>query len=176
MNTLEAIASRKSTRAYTSQAVSEEALEAILKAGSAAPVAMAKYDSLHITVIQNASLLHRINEMTSEMFSKRLGVKKNTDFGATTMILVSTQAGQLPPEMEFANAGIVVENMILAATSLGIDSVILGGAPAVIAGDDALVEELGIPQGFRPVLGALLGYAATNEPAKEHTIAVHRIH
>ena len=53
MNTLEAIAKRKSTRNYTPEQIPEEALAVILKAGFAAPVAMAKYDSLHITVVQN---------------------------------------------------------------------------------------------------------------------------
>ena len=50
MNTLEAIAKRKSTRSYKAEQISEQALEAIIKAGCAAPVALAKYDSLHITV------------------------------------------------------------------------------------------------------------------------------
>ena len=46
MNTLEAIATRKSTRAYTPEQISEEALDTILKAASAAPIAMAKYDKI----------------------------------------------------------------------------------------------------------------------------------
>lgn len=175
MNTLDAIRNRKSTRAYTSQAVPEEAIEAILKAGCAAPVAMAKYDTLHITVIRNHDVIARINDMTAEMFARKMGVKKNTDYGARTMLLVSSKAGMLPPEMEIANVGIVTENMVLAATALGIDSVIIGGAPAIIAQDADFVRELGIPDGFRPVLGALLGYAVSDEPAKEHTIAVNRI-
>ena len=175
MNTLEAIAKRKSTRAYKPTHISEEALSAILKAASAAPVAMAKYETLHITVIQSESVIGRINEMTAEMFFRRMGVKKNTDFGARTLVLVSTMSTMLPPEMEFANVGIVIENMVLAATSLGIDSVILGGAPAIVAEDKEFAKELGIPDGFKPVLGALFGYAENEEPAKEHTISVNRV-
>ena len=49
----EAIAKRKSTRSYKSVQIPEEALEKIIKAGCAAPVARAQYDSLNITVIQN---------------------------------------------------------------------------------------------------------------------------
>lgn len=175
MNTLEAIAKRKSTRSYTSAPVSEEALNAILQAGFAAPVAMAKYDSLHITVLQNEAIIRRINDMTAEMFYKRMGVKKNTDFGARTLLLVSTATEGLPPEMAYANVGIVVENMVLAATDLGLDTVILGGAPRMIATDEALMGELGIPAGFTPILGACLGYATTDEPPKEHRIAVNRV-
>ena len=175
MNTLEAIAKRKSTRSYTSAPVPEEALNAILQAGFAAPVAMARYDSLHITVIQSEEIIRRINEMTAEMFAKRMGVKKNTDFGARTLLLVSTATEGLPPEMAYANVGIVVENMVLAATDLGISTVILGGAPRMIAEDETLMKDLGIPAGFKPILGACLGYATSDEPAKEHSIAVNRV-
>ena len=175
MNTLEAIAKRRSIRSYTDKKVDEESLAKILKAGCQAPVAMAKYDSLHITVIQNEQVIAKINELTADMFYKRMGVKKNTDFGARTMLLVSCADSMLPPEMEFANVGIVVENMIIAATSLGIDSVILGGAPAIIAQNPELMKSLEIPEGFKPVLGALLGYAVTDEPAKVHEISINRI-
>ena len=175
MNTLEVIAKRKSTRAYTGEQISEDALTDILNAANAAPVAMAKYDSLHITVIQSEAVIKQINDLTAEMFAKRMGVKKNTDFGARTMVLVSTATEGLPPEMIYANVGIVIENMVLAATSLGIDSVILGGAPSIVAQNADLVKELGIPEGFKPVLGALFGYAQNDEPAKVHKIDVSRV-
>lgn len=175
MNTLDAIMKRHSTRAYQPVAIPEEALETILRAGGAAPVAMAKYDSLHITVVQNEDIIREINDATAEMFFRRMGVRKNTDFGARTLLFVSTSTGMLPPEMTYANVGIVVENMVLAATALGIDSVILGGAPAIVAQNAELVKALGIPAGFTPVLGAALGYAVTEEPPKDHTITVNRV-
>ena len=175
MNTLDAIAKRKSTRAYKNDPIPECAIDAIIKAACAAPVAMAKYEDLHITVIQSEDVICKINEMTAEMFFKRMGVRKNTDFGARTLILVSSRSTMLPPEMEFANVGIVIENMVLAATSLGIDSVIVGGAPSIIAQNAEMMNQLGIPEGFKPALGAFLGYAENDEPAKQHTIAVNRI-
>ena len=175
MNTQEAILKRKSTRSYKPEKISDEAIDTIIKAACASPVAMAKYDTLHITVIQNEQMIVKINEMTAEMFARKMGVKKNTDFGARTMLLVSSKSSMLPPEMEFANVGIVVENMIISATDLGIDSVILGGAPSIIAQDESMVRELGIPEGFRPVLGAFLGYATEEQGAKDHSISVNRI-
>ena len=57
MNTLDAILSRKSTRAYTGERIPQEALENILKAAFASPIAMAQYESLHITVIDITVLL-----------------------------------------------------------------------------------------------------------------------
>ena len=175
MNTLEAIATRKSTRAYKPEQISEEALNTILKAASAAPIAMAKYDMLHITVIQSEEMIARINDLSADFFFKRTGMKKNMDFGAKTVIFVSTDPTAFSPEMAYANTGIVVENMVLAATDLGISSVILGGAPSIVSQHAELVEALGIPTGFKPVLGAAFGYAVTDEPAKDHTITVNRI-
>ena len=174
MNTLEAIAKRKSTRSYQPKQIPEEALQTILKAACAAPVAMARYDSLHITVVQDEKLLARINEATADMMEKVLGQRKNTDFGAKTLIFISStpvhRAG-----MEYTNAGIIMENMVLAATDLGIDSVILGGAPGAVAQDPELMKTLQIPEGFSPLLGGFFGYGAEETPAKEHAIAINRV-
>ena len=174
MQTLEAIAKRKSTRNYKPVQIPEDALEAILKAGCAAPVAMANYDSLHITVVQSQQLLDRVNAAAEEMIFKLMGVRKNGDFGAKTLILVSStpihRAGT-----EHANVGIVVENMVLAATDLGIDSVILGAAPAAVAQDENLVRDLGIPTGYTPLLGIFLGYGAEETPVKQHSITINRV-
>ena len=109
------------------------------------------------------------------MLFEKTGMKKNTDFGAKTMILVSITPSVLSHEMECVNAGIVVENMVLAATDMGIDSVILGGAPAIISQNDQMKKKLGIPEGFSPVLGAVFGYALEDAPAKVHTISVNKI-
>lgn len=174
MNTLEAIAKRKSTRSYRPEQISEEQLQTILKAGFAAPVAMANYASLHITVVQNEALILKINEATAEMMSKILGVRKNTDFGAKTLLFVSSTPVHRPGT-DHANAGIVMENMVLAATALGIDSVILGGAPAAVAQNAELMKALEIPEGYTPLLGVFLGYGAEETPAKEHSITVNRV-
>lgn len=174
MNTLEAIYKRRSTRNYKPERIPEDALEAILKAGCAAPVAMAMYDSLHITVVENEQMLYRINKAAEEMLFQAMGVRKNTDFGAKTMIIVSSTPVHRQG-MEHTNAGIVVENMVLAATSLGIDSVILGAAPAAVAQKKELVHILGIPEGYTPLLAAVFGYAAEETPIKQHTITINRI-
>ena len=74
-----------------------------------------------------------------------------------------------------ANVGIVVENMVLAATDLGIDSVILGGAPVAVAQDPELMKDLQIPEGYTPLLGVVFGYGAEDTPVKEHTIEINRV-
>ena len=174
MNTLEAIAKRVSVRSFKPDQIPEEALQTILTAGMAAPVGSGDYASLHLTVIQDAQALNTIGDAVTDMVFKMLGKRMNKNFGAPTMILVSSKPARMPG-MEMANVGTVLENMALAATDLGIDSIIWGGAAAVIARNDALREKVQIPNGFQPALVASFGYGVSEEPAKQHTITVNMV-
>ena len=173
MNTLEVIAKRYSARAYKPEQISEESLNKILKAGMSAPVGSGLYDSLHISVIQDWDLLNEISNAVTDMVEKLLGKRLDKNFGAPTMIIVSSKPAMMPG-MEYANAACVLENMAIAATSLEIDNIIWGGASAV-AKEEPYRSRIGIPDGFVPVLAASFGYAVTEEPAKEHTISVNRV-
>ena len=170
MNTLEAIAKRVSVRSYKSEQISEEALEKILKAGMAAPVGRGRYDNLHITVVQNRELLDKIGNGFSELFSKMFNQKVDKNFGAPTMIFVSEKDG-----MDNANAACVLENMIIAATSMEIDNILWAGGCMVVKQDDELRNALGIPEEYIPSLCASFGYAKEPEEAKVHTITVNRV-
>lgn len=174
MNTLEAIAKRTSVRSYKPEQITEAELEAILKAGCAAPVASAQYETLHITVVQDPVMLKKVYEHQADYVFQKLNIRDITDFGAPTLILVSS-APVKRPGMQYTNSGCVVENMVIAATALGIASVVLAGAPFALAENAQLQKELGIPEGYVPVLGAALGYGAEDVPPTEHTIAINRI-
>lgn len=174
MNALEAILKRKSTRAYKSEQISEETLEKILKAACASPIGMARYDTLHITVVQNEDVLTRIFNEAEEALFKAIGIRKNMNFGAKTVILVSS-APAYREGVEYAHAGIVIENMVIAATSMKIDSVVLGGPIPAIENNDELKTELGIPEGFKPLLAVALGYGSEDTPVKEHTISINMV-
>ena len=173
MNTLEAIAKRASVRMYKSEQIPENALEKILKAGMSAPVGSGLYDSLHITVIQDWDLLNEISNAVTEMMVKITGKRMDKNFGAPTMVIVSSKPAMMSG-LEYANVGCVLENMAIAATSLGIDNIIWGGS-SVVAKEEPIRSKLNIPEGFSPVLCASFGYAVTEEPAKEHHISVNRI-
>lgn len=174
MNTIETIMKRKSTRNYKSEQISEEALETILKAGMAAPVAMAAYDSLHISVVQNERLIENIFDEAQDIVFATIGIRKSLDYGAKTLIVVSSKPAHRLG-MDYANGGIVIENMVLAATEMGIDSCIMGAPVAALAENKELLGKVGVLDGFTPVLGVVLGYAENDEPAKEHTISVNRV-
>lgn len=174
MNTLEAIAKRASTRAYKTEQLSKEELQAILDAGCAAPIAMAQYEALHITVIQDKEMLKKYFDNAEEVVFQQTGKRKIMYYGEPTTVVVSS-AKPLRFGMDFTNAGCIIENMVLAATDLGIDSVVLAGAPSALALNESLQRELNIPKGYKPVLGASFGYGTESAPAQKHTIAINRI-
>ena len=174
MNTLEAITKRVSIRAYKPDQIPEEALQTILEAGMAAPVGSGAYDTLHLTVIQDMGILNEIGKAVNDLVFKVLGRRMNKNFGAPTMIVVSAKPGHMPG-IEMANAATVLENMTLAATDLGIDSIIQGGASAMLAQNPELRAKVQIPEGFQPALAISVGYGVSTEPAKQHVISVNRI-
>ena len=175
MNTIETIIKRKSTRNYKPEQISEEALETILKSGMAAPVALAAYDSLHITVVQNEQLIEDIFDAAQDMVFAAIGIRKSLDYGAKTLIFVSSKPAHRAG-IDYANGGIVIENMVLAATEMGVDSCIMGAPIAALAENKNLSDKAGVPAGFKPVLGVVFGYAENDEQAKEHTISVNRVY
>lgn len=173
MNTLEAIAKRVSVRAYKSEQIPNDILDQILKAGMAAPVGSGAYDSLHLTVIQDRDVLNEIGNAVTELISKLLGRRMDKNLGEAAMVIVSSKPAMVPG-MEYANAACVLENMAIAATALGVDNLIHGGA-AMVVKEEPIRSKIGIPEGFAPVLCASFGYAVTKEPAKVHSISVNMI-
>ena len=95
-------------------------------------------------------------------------------YGVPTVVLVSSSEPKFP-NVQYANVGCIMENMLLAATDLGVDSIYLWGAVNVIAQMSELQRELGVPEGFRPISAAGLGYAAESSPYEkelEVTLAI----
>ncbi len=150
MQTLETILKRKSIRNFKSEQISEKELDTILNAACAAPVGHGNYDSLRLTVIQNRELLNKISAVYS-----------NSDifYGAPTVISVSSNNLEA---INYSNAGCVVQNMLLAATDLGLGSVYVINFAWACEKDGNLIKELKIENGFFPVASIALGC-----PAKE---------
>lgn len=122
MHTLEAIIQRRSVRSYTSQQISESDLEKILEAGIHAPSGMNR-QAVHITALHNPTKIHTLEEAIQKDFLKInesvSGYQVNLCYHAPTFIIVSASADSIAPELDSAAA---LENMLLAATSLGISS------------------------------------------------------
>ena len=158
--------SRKSHRSYAPGQVSEEQLDKILAAGSAAPVGLPKQGLPHLTVIQDPALLKELGGL--------FGPEDDILYGAPTLIMVSSP--EMPaPGVDYATAGCVIENMALAATEQGLGSIFLYGVAAGVANKPALLAKLRLPEGYHPVSALAVGPAAEpvalcKDPAKRFGI------
>lgn len=171
MNTIETICSRKSVRNYTGENLTTDKLNIILKAANASPVGMGQFDSLHLTVITNKELLNKIEKVTAEMFGKP---DMHPLYNAPTLVLVSSK--EPAPMMEnvtYSNAAIMVHNMALAATELGVGSCYIWGAVAATSHNPAILSELKLPEGFIPCCAICLG--KTEEKYEPREIPADRI-
>jgi len=163
METLKAIAKRKSTRAFSpDRQVGEAELKTILAAGCAAPIGAADYQSIHLTVVKDKAILGKITKAIQTAFK----MDRDALYGAPVLVIVSSSEPKFP-NIQYANTGCIIENILLAATDLGIDNIYLWGPANVIAKAPELLKELGIPEGFTPVSAAALGYAAEGNSAEK---------
>ena len=85
---LENIKARRSVRAYTSQQVSEEDLQAILEAATYAPSGM-HLETWHFTAIQNVDKLTELNERIKGAFAKAMiPVCKSVDIARPIVVII----------------------------------------------------------------------------------------
>lgn len=129
MNTFEAINARKSTRSYTKQTVEKEKLEQIVAAGNQAAIA----GKLDFLVITNASVLNTIQKTAKNVMLQSdnsfLQMRANTpgfevlyNAPAAIAIITDTAEDTLTVGMNYANAGCAAQNILIAATELGLAS------------------------------------------------------
>ena len=117
MNTFEAIAARVSVRDFSDAPVEREKIEKIVQAALFAPVGMKRYDSLHLSVLSTHAAVAKFTALAREQCGDPAADPVHT---AGALIIVS---GKRPDEhTEYANAGCMIENMLLAATELGLGS------------------------------------------------------
>ena len=158
MNTLDAIKARHSTRAFSDRQISDADLDAILFAGGQAAVGGADFKSLKLIAVQDPALLRAIDEASAK---RRPG--SHPLYGAPTLVVLASKQSILP-SIEFTNAGCVIQNMMVAATDLGVDSIYLWMSMYGINDSPELIERLGFPEGFTCVGTMALGYEAKEFP------------
>jgi FMN reductase [NAD(P)H] len=164
MNVSEAIAKRKSVRAYEDKPIPADILKRIVEAGQWAPNA----GSFQISVIQNTGLRQRINNRTldamihsgNEFAQQRASLPGYQPiYGAPVLILLSA-----PADAPFgpANTALAAENMLLEATGLELGSCYLVSPTRALNGENNqdLAPEAGVPKGYIVQCAVIVGYAA----------------
>ena len=170
--TLSLISSRRSHRAYADTPLTQEQLDALLQAAVESPSAVNR-QPWHFTVVRNQALLDEMNRAVWEQMIKRQPDKRSPRFldtnfhvfyHAPTVIFISGM-----PDNPYTpiDGGIAVENIALAAESLGLGSVILGMPRDAFAGDKAedFRKALHFPEGWDFVIAIAVGVPTdTKEP------------
>lgn len=162
METMEAIARRKSTRTFDpDKAVPEELITRVLQAGCQAAIAGKPGESLHLTVCRNKEIFAEINQIATA--AMKLETPMNFCYDAPCVIFVSASPEQMFPSIEAYNAACVVENMLIAATDAGLANIYLWGAVHMMANNKDLCARMGIPEGFTPLSAIAIGYDINGE-------------
>ena len=123
---LSAISERRSIRQYKPEQITEEQLQALLCAAVEAPSAR-NLQPWHFTVVQDANLLAEVNAEATAI----LGREGDIFYAAPTTIFISADKSS---DWGKLDSGIAVQNIALAAQSMGLGSVILGLPAAAFKG------------------------------------------
>lgn len=157
----DAIKHRSSTRGYTPGPLREEELEALLHAGLQAPTATNRQE-IHFTVLKGGhALLQEIEEEKNRLRGLS-DLPHNFYYEAPVVILLSADRtfswGRL-------DAGIAVENIALAAESLGLGSLIIGCIRDALRGEkQAYFEQaLQFPAEYEFEIAIAVGHKAVEK-------------
>lgn len=154
MELLKLMEKRYSCRSFNDKKISREDLNLILQAGYLAPVGKGEYNQLLITVIENRELLNEIDKVGSTFFGGK--IKKPT-YAANTVVLVSAKKSD-NELVQYCNASCIIQNMLLMATQLGVNSVYLFGAIQAVRKDSVLCKKIKLEDGYFPIAAVALGY------------------
>ncbi len=173
METLTALAIRKSCRCYLDRKVEADKLEALLAAADQAP----KSGELRIFVVENAAFLQELNDLTlaymadsenSFLQSRAALPGYQPLYGAPLLVLLA--AGADDP-LGLASASCAAANLTIAATQLELGSCYVISPIVPLRQSPRLLAKLGLTEEFAPMCGVLLGYSGGEKFAAPKTAA-----
>lgn len=164
MDIFDTIATRRSTRMFTDEQISDKDLETILAAGRTAPIGHSAYKSFQINVIQNKEVLDKMDAYCAAAWGNP---KYHMFYNAPTLIIISATQPEESRDVRFVDAGCILENMHLAATALGLGSIILWSMLQRIPPCEEFIEKLELPEGFTPLVAFAVGQGKNKLPERK---------
>ena len=149
---LNTIKKRRSIRAYKPDSIAEEVLNAVLEAGTFAPTGGGKQSPV-IIAITTPKYRKEIQKLNAEI----MGSDNDPYYGAPVVVLVLADG----TANSFVQDGsCVLENMMLAATSLGLGTVWVDREREIFDSTKGklLLREWGLSESLRGVGAIALGY------------------
>ncbi len=160
------IMERRSIRNYKPQPVEREKMDLILRCGINAPNGQNK-QSWEVRVVDSPDLLEAMKEaMAKGHPGLNPEMVKGCFRGAPTMVFIARDKSY---DFSSYDCGLLAENMVLSAWSMGIGSICLG-SPVRFLTDNAeclpYLEKLGFSEGYELCLCVGFGYADEAPAAK----------
>jgi nitroreductase len=176
---------RRAVRDYKPYDVPDDLIRELIKAGTYAPSAMNR-QPWRFVVVKDRDVIARLSERSKKLLLDGTGKGDDPEaehlatalrmpgfnifYNAPVLILIFATPDAMSPERE---CSLAAENMMLAGRSLGIGSCFIGLA-LPLGSDDATLEELKVPKGYRLVAPLIFGYPVkdieTAPPRKEDVI------
>ncbi len=169
---LNTILSRSSIRAYQDEKLCEGELEFLKKAALASPTAMNRQEQRFIFVTSDEkrerleqAIVEGVIASGNEAFIERMKSRGGkVTYNAPLVVIICAKPSHFAP----VDAGIAVENIVLAAGSMGLGSVILGmPASAFGPGSESVKREFGFPEGFEFMIAVSVGTPAVQKTPHE---------
>ena len=157
--TLQTLKTRRSVRSYLPKQVDEEALQAILEAGTYAATGMNRQSPI-IVCVQDPAARETLRRMNAAV----MGSDGDPFYGAPTVLVVLADRNI---RTCIEDASLVIGNMMNAAFSVGVDSCWIHRAKEEFESDEgrALLASWGIAGDYIGVGHLILGYRAGELPA-----------
>lgn len=164
---IENMMSRRSIRKYKPQAVNRDTMQIILNCGINAPNGQNK-QSWEIRVVDNPEFINGITEVYKKQNPKATEDPnfKNMFRNASTVVFIANDKSY---DLSQIDCGLLGENMILSAWSMGIGSCCLGGPTRFINSTPEAAEylkRLDIPEGYQLLYCIAFGYPNETPAAK----------
>lgn len=160
---IENIMARRSIRKYKAEPVSRATMDTILMCGINAPNGMNR-QSWEVRVVDKPEVMAEIKEyMKTANPDVKPEMIEGCFRGAPTMVFVAND-----PAYDFSaiDCGLLSENIMLSAWSLGVGSVCLGSPVRFLLNSPEAMTRLGFSEGYRPIICIGLGYSDESPEAK----------
>ena len=167
---IETIMARRSIRKYKNETVSRELLDQIMECGINAPNGQNK-QSWEVRVVDNPAVMNEIKDAVAAGHPNMdPEMAKGCFRGAPVMVFIARDKSY---DFSAYDCGLMAQNIMLSAWSMGVGSICLGSPVRFLTDNDAckpVLERLGFSEGYELCLCVGLGYADEAPDAKPRDI------
>lgn len=164
---LNCIKTRRSIKKYKSDAVPSELIEKIIEAGTYAPSGMNKQSAI-ILAIENKEVRDNLSKINAEI----MGTTNDPFYNAPVLLVVLAKKDFFT---HVYDGSVVIENMLLAAHSLGLGACWIHRAKETFETEYGknLLKSLGIEEEYEGIGNCVIGYPdmePIEKPRKENYV------